>query len=97
MTISERQMADSRTFSATEFKAKCLDILDRVSRRELDRVVITKRGVTVGVLIPPPTEPAEVETLHGLLHGSVIVPPEIDLTAPIADELFAADQGEIHR
>jgi hypothetical protein len=37
-------MARSRTLSATEFKAKCLDILDRIGRRELEEVVITKRG-----------------------------------------------------
>jgi prevent-host-death family protein len=89
-------MARSRTLSATEFKAKCLDILDRVGRRELEEVVITKRGVAVGVLVPPPAQAAEVEQLPGYLRGSVVIPPEIDLTAPIADEPFAADQGEIH-
>jgi antitoxin (DNA-binding transcriptional repressor) of toxin-antitoxin stability system len=89
-------MARSRTLSATEFKAKCLDILDRIGRRELEEVVITKRGVAVGVLVPPPAQAAEVEQLPGYLRGSVVIPPEIDLTAPIADEPFAADHGEIH-
>jgi antitoxin (DNA-binding transcriptional repressor) of toxin-antitoxin stability system len=90
-------MARSRTLSATEFKAKCLDILDRIGRRELEEVVITKRGVAVGVLVPPPAQAAEVEQLPGYLRGSVVIPPEIDLTAPIADETSAADYGEIHR
>jgi hypothetical protein len=31
------------------------------------------------------------------LRGSVAVPPEIDLTAPIAGEAFAADEDVIHR
>jgi hypothetical protein len=31
------------------------------------------------------------------MRGSVVVPPEIDLTAPIADEAFAADEDAIHR
>ena len=88
-------MGNSRTVNATEFKAKCLDILDRISRRELQRVTITKRGVAVAVLVPPAAEAAQVERLHGFLQGSVIVPPEIDLTAPVADEAFAADKGEI--
>jgi hypothetical protein len=35
--------------------------------------------------------------LHGFLRGSVIVPPEIDLTAAIADDAFAADEDAIHR
>jgi prevent-host-death family protein len=93
----EMGMGNSRTVNATEFKAKCLDILDRISRRELERVIITKRGVAVAVLVPPAAEAAQVERLHGFLQGSVIVPPEIDLTAPVADEAFAADQGEIHQ
>jgi hypothetical protein len=33
-------MAGSRTVSASEFKAKFLDILDRVGRREFEQVVI---------------------------------------------------------
>jgi prevent-host-death family protein len=90
-------MPDSRTVSASEFKAKCLDILDRIRNKELERVVVTKRGVPVAVLVPPPADAAEVAQLHGFLRGSVIVPPDIDLTTPVADEAFAADEGAIHR
>lgn len=90
-------MAGCQTMSASEFKAKCLDILDRIRIRELERVVVTKRGIPVAVLVPPPAEAAEVERLHGFLRGSVVVPPEIDLTAPIVVETFAADEGAIHR
>ena len=90
-------MAQSRTVSASEFKAKCLDILDRIRSRELARVIVTKRGVPVAVVVPPPTEAVEVERLHGFLRGSVIVPPGLDLTAPITDEAFIAGEGEIHR
>jgi prevent-host-death family protein len=90
-------MAGSRTISASEFKAKCLDILDRIRSRDLERVVVTKRGVPVAVLVPPPAEAGEVERLHGFLRGSAVVPPGFDLTAPTADEAFAADGGEFHR
>ena len=90
-------MAASRIVGASEFKAKCLDILDRIRSKELERVVVTKRGVPVAVLVPPPADAAEVARLHGFLRGSVVVPPEIDLTAPTADEASAADEGAIHR
>lgn len=90
-------MPGRRIVSASEFKAKCLDILDRIRSKELDRVVVTKRGVPVAVLVPPPAEAVEVERLHGFLRGSVVVPPEIDLAAPISDEAFAADEDVIHR
>jgi prevent-host-death family protein len=90
-------MPGCRTVSASEFKAKCLDILDRIRSKELERVVVTKRGVPVAVLVPPPANAAEVGRLHGFLRGSVVVPPEIDLTAPVADEPFGADEGAIYR
>jgi prevent-host-death family protein len=92
-----KPMPGRRTVSASEFKAKCLDILDRIRSKELERVVVTKRGVPVAVLLPPPADAAEVARLHGFLRGSVVVPPEIDLTAPVGDEAFAADEGAIHR
>lgn len=35
--------------------------------------------------------------LHGFLRGSVVIPPEVDLTAPVTDEVFAAEEGKLHR
>lgn len=90
-------MASSQTFSASEFKAKCLDILDRVGRREWERVVVTKRGRAVAMLVPPPSAKAEVKKLHGFLRDSVEIPAEVDLTEPIAEEPFVAETGELHR
>jgi hypothetical protein len=34
--------------------------------------------------------------LHGFMRGSVIVPEGLDLTAPIADETFSAEDGMLH-
>lgn len=90
-------MTASETISASEFKAKCLSILDRISRRELQQVVITKRGKAVAIVTAPATEVARIERLHGFLRGSVIVPADLDLTAPVLDEAFAAEDGELHR
>jgi len=87
----------SGTVSATEFKAKCLEILDRIGRRELASVAITKRGKVVAVLVPPAAAPAEIGALHGCLRGSVVIPDGLDLTAPILDEEFAAASGDLHR
>jgi hypothetical protein len=47
--------------------------------------------------VAAPAEAVEAERLHGFLRGSVVAPPEIDLTAPNVDEAFAADEGVIHR
>ena len=40
-----------QTYKASEFKAKCLKIMDEVAETG-ERVVITKRGVPVAELIP---------------------------------------------
>ena len=90
-------MARSETISATEFKAKCLDILDRINRRELERVVVTKRSRVVAVLIPPEHEAAQVQRLHGFMRGTVVIPAGIDLTEPTIDEPLFAEQGKLHR
>jgi prevent-host-death family protein len=89
-------MPATRTISASEFKAKCLDILARLADRTLERVIITKRGRVVATLIPPEDASAAVQRVHGFMRGSVVLPPGFDLTAPIADESFAAENGELH-
>lgn len=41
----------TETISATEFKARCLELMDDVSGRGV-RYVVTKRGVPVAELVP---------------------------------------------
>lgn len=84
------------TVSASDFKARCLDILDRLARRELQRVVVTKRGRAVAVLIPPDEGATALESLHGFMRGSVVVPDSIDLTEPVLDGPFDAERGTLH-
>lgn len=63
--------AAERTMSATEFKAKCLDIMDQLAARKLDRVTVTKRGRPVAVMAPPPLEAASGERhpIFGWMKG----------------------------
>ncbi len=85
-----------QSFTATEFKAKCLDIFDQLAGRKLTRVTVTKRGKVVAVLTPPDDPAAAGLNLHGFLRGSVITPPGLDLTAPSLDESLLADEGRLH-
>ena len=89
-------MQDALSYSATEFKAKCLEILDGLAARKLTRVTITKRGRIVAVLTPPEGSEAEIRGLHGLLRGSVVAPQGFDFTQPVLDEPLAAERGELH-
>ena len=51
---------------ATEFKAKCLELMDRVADKR-ESFVITKRGKPVARLVP--VEKAPAESLLGSLSG----------------------------
>jgi prevent-host-death family protein len=90
-------MPGVQTIQASEFKAKCLEILDRLGSRQLERVVITKRGRPVAVLTPPLPEAQAVRELHGFMKGAVIMPADVDLTQPVIDEPLDADLGVLHR
>ncbi len=87
---------DLKTINATEFKAKCLDLLDQVGARQIERLEITKHGEVVAVLVPPVSREEAVRQLHGFLRGSVVVPEDVDLTAPVLDEALSAEQGRWH-
>jgi prevent-host-death family protein len=86
-----------QTISASEFKAKCLNILDRLDKHELDRVIITKRGRTVAVLLPPEPQADAARDLYGFMRGSVVIADDVDLTEPVFDEPFDAAEGILHR
>ena len=62
-----------KTIKASEFKAKCLKIMDEVAESG-QSVVITKHGVPVAELVPAKQRP---KTLFGALKGSVIATGDI--------------------
>ena len=66
-----------RTIKASEFKAKCLKIMDEVAATG-EPVEITKNGVPITRLIPARRRP---ETLFGALKG--YMPLKGDIIAPI--------------
>ena len=69
-----------RTVKASEFKAKCLKIMDEVAATG-EPVVITKHGVVVAQLVPAVRKP---ETLFGALKGSILYMG--DIISPIDEE-----------
>lgn len=77
--------------TATEFKAKCLDLLDRVNAGQVRRVHITKRGKTVGLLTAPAqgtAAPWDAQSMFGAMQGGVRVEPPFDLTKPIYEQVY---------
>ena len=59
-----------KSIPAGEFKAKCLDLLDKVKERR-EEYIITKRGVPFAKLTP--VEP-RAGTLWGFMRGTVLKP-----------------------
>jgi len=73
--------------TAAEFKAKCLKLMDEVSKSH-EPVVITKRGKPIAKLVPI-EEPSE--TQFGYMKGTVTVLG--DVVSPI-DEPWSALTGD---
>lgn len=71
-------MTGVKQISATEFKAKCLDILDHVPPEGLS---ITKRGKTVATIYP---QASDIRHLYGAIP---------DLVVDKDDDLFSTGMG----
>ncbi len=84
------------TIKASEFKATCLELLDRVHSGEIDEIAITKRGRVVAVLRAPGVTQADAAELFGCLRGSLGVPDDLDLTSPVFDGPINAETGLLH-
>src|SRR5258708_12379002 len=81
--------------TATEFKAKCLDLMDRLAARKLPRIVVTKHGRAVAVLSPPPLPREVAERFFGFMRGRVVAPSGFDFTAPLLDKPLTARVGPL--
>lgn len=82
--------------TATEFKAKCLELIDRLQRGALTKVTITKRGKAAAVVNQPePSVPVDPTALFGCMAGTVIAPDDFDWTAPMDLDPLDSEQGVI--
>jgi antitoxin (DNA-binding transcriptional repressor) of toxin-antitoxin stability system len=87
--------------SVTEFKAKCLELFDKLSRREIDAISVTKRGKTVAVVSPCETEKeqrlSEIKSWQARMKGGYrVIDPAWDPTAATSDlSDFDAFDGKV--
>lgn len=79
-------MMAAQTISATEFKQKCLAIMDEVAA-EGNEIVITKRGKAICRLVPLKNHPEEKR--FGWMKGSISILS--DLTKSL-EEHWDADE-----
>jgi hypothetical protein len=80
--------------SASEFKANCLGVFDKLATRKLRRVTILKRGKPVAVLTPPARKRNDKASIFGFMRGTVSAPRGFDFS-PL-DEVWNAEKGILH-
>jgi antitoxin (DNA-binding transcriptional repressor) of toxin-antitoxin stability system len=76
---------------ATEFRAKCYALLRDVQARRYRKVVITRRGKPIAELGPLTDGTPD---LFGAMKGRVFIPPGVDLTEPILEDIPEAESGD---
>jgi antitoxin (DNA-binding transcriptional repressor) of toxin-antitoxin stability system len=78
----------------SEFKAKCLSVLDQIEQRKIRRVVLTRRGKPLAEIGPVKGKRAP---LWGAHRGQIEFVEGVDLTEPATDEPWDAELGILHR
>jgi prevent-host-death family protein len=73
------------TMQASEFKAKCLALMDEVARTG-DTIVVTKNGKPIAELRPH--RPPRAKSLIGLHKGQIDI--RGDIVSPIGSRLWEA-------
>jgi prevent-host-death family protein len=79
MSVVRKRPARSGTVGATEFKARCLELMDRVAATG-NPVVITKRGRPVARLVPVQQRPRSIVGAlkgHARIRGDIVSPIDI--------------------
>lgn len=88
----------SMMVSVTEFKARCLELFDRLQLGQIDRIEVTRRGKVVAMVESPHARDAEAaRAVHGSLADVTFIPPGLDLTRPVFDGSLDAEAGLLHR
>lgn len=84
------------TLTATEFKARCLEIFTRLNEGSLKRVEVTRRGKPVAVVTPPRLTREQVRAAYGSMRGTVHVPKGFDWAAPVFEDEIDAEKGILY-
>ncbi len=90
MTIVMTMVA--KTMPASEFKAKCLALMDEVAQTG-EAVLITKNGKPVAQLAPAPSAVKPRRPAFGMHKGMVYPIGDVDLDEPVIDpSAWTADE-----
>lgn len=79
---------------AGEFKAKCLQLMDKVARTR-EAIVITKRGRPVAKLVPP-DDPHPCAPLFGYMAGTAEIRGDIVHTPHLEWSAVTGEEDELY-
>jgi antitoxin (DNA-binding transcriptional repressor) of toxin-antitoxin stability system len=92
MAIEDTRVGEAvLEINVTDFKARCLALFKELEARRYDKLVVTRRGKPIAQLTPAVNE---VPDLYGCMKGSVIIPPGVDLTEPVLEDIPEAESGK---
>jgi antitoxin (DNA-binding transcriptional repressor) of toxin-antitoxin stability system len=83
----------AQVLTVTDFKARCLELFDRLTNGSLDCIEVTRRGKVVAIIKPPAAAEDEARSVHGSMKGMALVAPGFDLTQPILDDDLEVAEG----
>ena len=81
---------------ATEFKAKCLALIDEMERSG-EPVTVTRRGKPAITLTAHRPSPPKIDTIFGCMKGTLTIAEGVDLDDPLDpdwEEKWLADWDE---
>jgi prevent-host-death family protein len=78
---------------ATEFKAKCLALIDEMERSG-EPLTVTRRGKPSITLVAQQTKPPSIDSIFGCMKGTVTWVSDEDLMKPVWDEPWDAELGK---
>ncbi len=80
MSVVRQRSRRSSTVGATEFKARCLELMDQVAATG-NPLVITKRGKPVARLVPVGGRPRSIVGAlkgHARIRGDIVLPIDVE-------------------
>jgi len=79
------------SIGVTEFKSKCLGLIDDVAQGKTGRIILLKHNKPVAAIVPINDSDGEPFELWGALKGTMTLLPDVDLTEPTG-EIWDAEQ-----
>jgi prevent-host-death family protein len=79
MSVVKKRAPRAGVIGATEFKARCLELMDHVAATG-NPVVITKRGRAIVRLVPAQQRPRSIVGAlrgHARIHGDIVSPIDV--------------------